>query len=122
MNKATFLELDMLDQTSIEQAFGKPVEIQLWHKIESQKSYERPIKEEMIGQFFVELNELSKITNRRLKEHQAEAQPGKVQVFEGYFSLHECRRDILTSDRLGMRVFLFHKDESNELLTVDDLN
>jgi hypothetical protein len=32
----------------------------------------------MIGQFFVELNELSKITNRRLKEHQAEAQPGKV--------------------------------------------
>jgi len=28
----------------------------------------------------------------------------------------------LTSDRLGMRVFLFHKDESNELLTVDDLN
>lgn len=27
VRKATFLELDMLDQTSIEQAFGKPVEI-----------------------------------------------------------------------------------------------
>ena len=67
----------MLDQTEVETAFGKPVEIQLWHKIESLKSYERPIKEEMLGQFHIELNELSKITNRRLKAEQVTAQPGK---------------------------------------------
>ena len=76
----------------------------------------------MIGQFFVELNELSKITNRRIKDHQVAAQPGKFQVYEGYFSLHESKRDILSSDRLGMRLFLFNKDETNEMLTVDDMN
>jgi len=40
------------------------------------RTYEKPIKEEMLGQFFVELNELSKITNRRLKE-QISNVPGK---------------------------------------------
>ena len=76
----------------------------------------------MLGQFFVELNELSKITNRRIKDHQVAAQPGKFQVYEGYFSLHESKRDILSSDRLGMRLFLFNKDDTNEMLTVDDMN
>lgn len=66
--KTNFIELQMNDQNMIEQAFGKPLEIQLWHKIESLRSYEKPIQEKMIGQFFVELNELSKITNRRVKE------------------------------------------------------
>jgi len=33
----------------IESTFGKPLEIQLWHKIESVRTYEKPIKEEMIG-------------------------------------------------------------------------
>jgi len=41
------------------------------------RTYEKPIKEEMLGQFFIELNELSKVTNRRLKAHQAKQQPGK---------------------------------------------
>ena len=57
----------MSDQSQIEEAFGKPLEIQLWHKIESSRTYEKPIKEEMLGQFFVELNELPKTVNRRLK-------------------------------------------------------
>ena len=43
-------------------------------------------------------------------------------VYEGYFSLHECKRDVLSSDRLGMRLFLFIKDDTNEMLTVDDMN
>ena len=65
-----FIDIDMTDQSLIEAAFGKPLEIQLWHKIENTKSYEKPIKEELIGHFFIELNELSKMTNRRLKAHQ----------------------------------------------------
>lgn len=76
ISKSDFIELDMTDLALIEQNFGKPLEIQLWHKIESSRTYEKPIKEEMIGQFFVELNELSKITNRRLKD-QVSKQPGK---------------------------------------------
>ena len=96
----------------------------MWYKVESQRSYERPIQEEMLGQFFVELNDLSKYPNRRLKsiEDQHEGLPGKFEVFEGYFSMHDARTDVLASDRLGMRLFLFQKDETNELLTVDDLS
>jgi hypothetical protein len=91
--------------------------------MESLKSYEKPIKEEMIGQFYIELNELTKITNRRLKDQTAQVgQPGKVQVYEGYFSLHDSKRDTLSSDRLGMRLFLFNKDDTNMTLTLDELN
>ena len=122
ISKSTFIDIDMGDQLQIEQAFGKPLEVQLWHKIESMRSYEKPIKEEMLGQFFIELNELSKITNKRLKAQQTKQQPGKFQAYEGYFSLHESKRDILSSDRLGMRLYLFNKDETNETLTVDNLN
>ena len=58
----------MTDQNAVETAFGKPLEIQLWHKVESMKSYEKPIQENMIGQFFIELNEMPKIKNHRLKD------------------------------------------------------
>ena len=76
----------------------------------------------MLGQFFVELNELPKITNRRIKDHQVKNMPGKFHVYEGYFSLHETKRDVLSSDRLGMRIYLFAKDDTNETLNVDDMN
>ena len=66
----------MSDLAQIEGAFGKPLEIQLWHKVESQRTYEKPIKEQMLGQFFVELNELPKMNNRRLKESNVANQPG----------------------------------------------
>lgn len=49
IDKSHFIDLDMMDQDSIENAFGKPLEIQLWHKIESVRTYEKAIKEEMIG-------------------------------------------------------------------------
>lgn len=78
----------------------------------------------MLGQFFVELNDLSKYPNRRLKslDDMHSELPGKFEVFEGYFSMHDARTDLLASDRLAMRLFLFQKDETNELLTVDDLS
>jgi len=76
----------------------------------------------MLGQFYIELNELSKTTNKRLKAQQAKNQPGKFQAYEGYFSLHESKRDVLSSDRLGMRLYLFNKDDTNETLTIDNLN
>jgi len=43
-------------------------------------------------------------------------------VFEGYFSLHDSYKDVLCSDRLGMRLYMFKKDESNELLNVNDMS
>ena len=66
----------MSELAQIEEAFGRPLEIQLWHKVESQRTYEKPIKEQMLGQFFVELNELPKMNNRRLKESNIASQPG----------------------------------------------
>jgi hypothetical protein len=36
--------------------------------------------------------------------------------------MHDVNQDLLSSDRLGMRLYLFMKDETNELLTVEDLN
>jgi hypothetical protein len=40
--------------------------------------------EQMLGAFFIELNELGKIQNRRVKD-----QNGLVQSYEGYFSLYD---------------------------------
>ena len=48
--------------------------------------------------------------------------PGKLQVFEGYFTLHDSKRDCVSADRLGMRVMMFPKDETSETLQVEDLN
>ena len=36
--------------------------------------------------------------------------------------MHECKRDVLSSHRLGMRLYLFNKDETNETLKVEDMN
>jgi hypothetical protein len=55
-------------------------------------------------------------------EDKADGQPGKFQVFEGYFSMHDATKDVLSSDRLGMRLFLFKKDDTNQTLNVDDMN
>lgn len=119
--KSNFIELDMCEPSEIEQAFGKPLEVQLWHKIESVRTYEKPIKEEMLGQFFIELNELSKVNNKRLRDQES-GTPGRMLCYEGYFSMHETKRDTLSSDRLAMRLYLFSKDDANETLSCEDLN
>ena len=49
IQKTNFIEIDVADQDLVEEAFGKPLQIQLWHKVESVRTYEKPIKEEMIG-------------------------------------------------------------------------
>lgn len=77
----------------------------------------------MLGQFYVELNELSKIKNHRLKDEDEvpKKEPGKFHAYEGYFSMHASQTDSLSSDRLGMRIYLFQKDDSNLTLDVDEM-
>jgi hypothetical protein len=53
------------------------------------------------------------VTNRRLKE-QSES---KFQAYEGYFSMHDTARDAIGSDRLGMRLYLFKKDDARSTIT-----
>lgn len=41
----------------------------------------------MLGSFFIELNEIGKVKNRRVKD-----QNGIIQSHEGYFSLYDYQR------------------------------
>jgi len=36
--------------------------------------------------------------------------------------MHECKRDAIVPDRLGMRLYLINKDDTNETLSIDDMN
>lgn len=66
---------------------------------------------------------MPQIVNNRLKSpHNLEdTQPGQFQVFEGYFSLHDAVKDVLSADRLAMRLYLFKRDETNSNLNQDNL-
>lgn len=60
VNKTILTEIDLADSHSVEQMFQRPLEVQLWHKITSEHRYAQPINEELLGSFFMELNELPK--------------------------------------------------------------
>ena len=67
IKKTILLTLDLADQSMIENAFGCPLEIQLWNRITSAVPYRQPDSEDLLGSFFVELNELPKVQNLRVK-------------------------------------------------------
>lgn len=78
----------------------------------------------MIGQFFIELNELSKISNKRIKEFREdkEKHQGRFQAYEGYFTMVSSSSDRLSSDRLGMRIYLFHPDTNGPDINLHEMN
>jgi hypothetical protein len=61
------LPFDLHDQAMVEKAFACPLEVQLWHRVTSQRPYRQPDEEKLIGSFFVELNELPRVQNTRIK-------------------------------------------------------
>lgn len=67
VNRTVLIEVDMSDTYRVEQLFAKPLEVQLWHKVTAEVRYHQPSTEELIGSFFIELNELPKFHNRRVK-------------------------------------------------------
>lgn len=87
IKKTVLVELDFLKQAEIEEAFSRPLELQLWLKKESDNSYQRADLEIQLGSFFIELNNLGKMKNRRLKDSN-----GILQGYEGYFSLYDFQR------------------------------
>ena len=71
----------------MEEAFSKPLEVTLWLKREHPTHrYHSPELEVILGSFFIELNELGKMKNRRVKD-----QNGLIQAHEGYFSLYDFK-------------------------------
>lgn len=56
----------------------------------------------MIGSFFLELNEVSKYKNRRVRESN-----GEFYAYEGYLSLYEFgSKEGVSRERLGIKVYL----------------
>lgn len=58
----------------------------------------------LLGSFFMELNELSKVNNRRIKD-----QNGVLTSYEGYFALYDYDKEQVASDRLGAKLYLIKK-------------
>lgn len=101
IGQVQFISLDLSDSEVSDKAFGKPLEIQLWFKQKSASSYQRAQKELNLGSFLVDLNELGKVTNYKVKS-------GSDELFanEGYFTLYNYDSGRITTDRLGLKVFL----------------
>lgn len=88
IKKTVFIEVDLLRQAEMEEAFSKPLEVTLWLKREHPTlRYHQPELEVMLGSFFIELNELGKMKNKRVKD-----QNGLIQAHEGYFSLYDYQK------------------------------
>jgi hypothetical protein len=112
--KSTFIELDLSvhDHDEIESAFGKPIEVQLWYKKENTKKYLQNLDEDHLGSFFVDVNSLTTEPNKRIKNGGAPELGEKEPLFynqEGYYTLYDCKKDRLTSDRLALKLYLFRK-------------
>ena len=68
VKKTVFIDLDFSKQAEIEEAFSRPLELQLWLKKEHELRHHQPEEELLLGSFFIELNDLGKIKNRRVKD------------------------------------------------------
>lgn len=67
LNKTILLRVDLGNQAEVEEAFGRPMELQLWHKVPARDIYRQNDVEKLLGTFFIELNELPRVTNARTK-------------------------------------------------------
>lgn len=85
--------------------------MELWLKKESETRYIRPDLETHLGSFFIELNDLGKVKNRRLKDAN-----GLVQGYEGYFSLYDYQRQQVAPDRLGFKLLMIKKGKLSQTL------
>jgi len=112
LNRTIFIEVDMSDTYQVEQLFAKPLEVQLWHKVTSEVRYHQPSTEEMIGSFFIELNELPKHHNQRVKPQ------SNFVCHESYFTMYDFKLEKVERERMACRLFLFKKGKKHMLLTL----
>jgi hypothetical protein len=80
----------------------------LWHRVTSQRPYRQPDEEKLLGSFFVELNELPRIQNNRIKGGQQD----KFISHESYYTLHDAQKEGISKDRLALKLFLIHNGKS----------
>ena len=102
IKKTILLPLDLTDQHTIESAFSTPLEIQLWNRITSSIPYRQPDSEDLLGSFFVEINELPKTQNLRVKGIRQQ----KFICNESFYTLYDTQRDQVSRDRLALKLYL----------------
>jgi hypothetical protein len=103
VNKTILVEVDMEDTQSVEEMFSRPLEVQLWHKVTAEQRYAQPSHEELLGSFFLEMNELPKFQNRRFKSDT------NLICHEGYFSMYDFKNEKISHERLGCKLYLIPK-------------
>jgi len=64
--------------------------------------YRQPDSEDLLGSFFVELNELPKTQNLRIKGIRQQ----NFTVAESYYTLYDVQKDSVSRDRLAMKLYL----------------
>lgn len=89
LNKTMLLKIDLSNQAEIEEAFSKPLELQLWNKVPAKDMYRQADEENLLGSFFIELNELPRAHNVRTKNQKME----KFNCHEGYFVMHDFKKE-----------------------------
>lgn len=68
----------------------------------------------MLGSFFIELNELTKTHNTRVKS----SSEGKFLCYEDYFTMHDFRREKVSQERLAMKVYLIENGKLQDLFNI----
>jgi len=111
------LPLDLADQATMESAFGCPLEIQLWNRVTSSIPYRQPDSEDLLGSFFIELNELPKVQNLRVKG----CRQDKFTCSEMYYTLYDTQRDQVSRDRLALKLYLLDNDHAETIQELDTM-
>lgn len=106
INRVQFLQVDLSDRQEAERAFGTPLQLNLWYTEPAENSYQKAGVEVKLGSFQIELNDLGKVHNPKVKSHSQE-----FFASEGYFTLYDLNLDKITTDRLGLKMFMLKQIE-----------
>ena len=95
---------------------SKPIEVQIWQSIEHIERYQE-VDETLIGSFFIDLNELTRVSNPWLKS----SAQGVLYSHDGYYTMLDKSNDSITPDRLGVKILMSKRDSANHADTLQDL-
>jgi hypothetical protein len=83
----------------------------------AREPYKQADSEDLLGSFFIELNELPRSQNMRVK--------GVVQsrfiCSESYYTMYDAQKDGVSRDRLGMKLYLFENENEQSLAELDQM-
>ena len=88
-------------------------------------------EQEWLGSFFVDLNELTRTFNRKIRHKGGEGALSRVAaedeadealfVHDGYYTMYDVKRGRITFDRLALKLMLFRKEGAEHLSDLEVL-